>query len=150
MNFSELIISSYQDKRPDEVLTRDGKIYLKRWHILRDYGKQNIYLHEFVGNDNDEALHNHPWQSCSIVLKGQYKEFLRKKLDENTYQEYDIIRSEGDVIFRNAEDYHRIELIDNQPSFTLFITGEKTNEWGFLCPQGFTHWERFEKNNGCS
>jgi hypothetical protein len=69
-NILETIISNVDINKPDEEISRDGKVYLKRWFIIRDYGKQNLYLHQFVGNDDDKALHTHPWSWASIILKG--------------------------------------------------------------------------------
>lgn len=139
--FTGSILNIIDLVEPDEEIQRDGKIYLRRWHINREYGKQNVYLHEFLGNDNDKALHDHPWQSCSVVLHGEYKEYI----DKHKY----LIRKAGDVIFRNEKEFHRIELINNQPAYTLFITGPKVKDWGFDCENGFKHWEEFEEDGGC-
>ena len=40
-----------------------GKNYLSRWHIIPRNRYFNIYLHKFVGSDDDRALHDHPWRS---------------------------------------------------------------------------------------
>lgn len=124
---------------PDEKIERDNKPYLHRWHIVREHGKQNVYLHKFLGDDNDEALHDHPWSSVSIILNGTYKEIT---------PDGEFIRKTGDVIFRDEKEPHRIELIHG-PAYSLFITGPKVKEWGFFCDKGFKHWLDFEKDGGC-
>ena len=43
---------------------------------------------------------------------------------------------------RSGNMAHRIELTDG-PCWTLFVTGPKYQEWGFLCPRGFVHWKDF-------
>jgi hypothetical protein len=53
----------------------------------------------------------------------------------------------GDVVLRwTGRLAHRIELEDG-PCWTLFITGPRYREWGFLCPQGWMHWQRFTASN---
>ena len=64
------------------------------------------------------------------------------------------------MVHRPAEFAHRVELdpvnqivADNgvvawksfaeKPAWTLFITGKKQREWGFHCPKGWMHWEKF-------
>lgn len=125
---------------PDEIIHNNTGIYLKRWFIVREYGKYNVYLHNFFGNDDDRALHDHPWPSVSVILSGSYNEVLEDGIHK---------REAGDVIFRDASVAHRIELIQYCPAWTLFITGEKCREWGFLCDEGWKHWQDFEKDGGC-
>lgn len=125
---------------PDQVISRDGKDYLHRWHVVRKYGKHNVYIHRFLGDDNDEALHDHPWDSVSVVLTGSYREYTPDKV---------VVRKAGDVIFRDSLTPHRIELVDGE-AWTIFITGPKVKEWGFYCPEGLKHWEDFERDGGCN
>ena len=54
-------------RQPDRVINSS---YLHRWHILPRNRWCNIYLHRFVGDDDDRALHDHPWWSVSFLLKG--------------------------------------------------------------------------------
>ena len=34
---------------------------------------------------------------------------------------------------------------NGKPSWSLFITGPKLRTWGFWCPKGWMHWEKFVK-----
>lgn len=73
-------------------------------------------------------------------------------------------RGSGDIVFRSAKSAHRIELHQDIkavyaslndggielayerseiPVITLFITGPRIREWGFLCPQGWRHWRDY-------
>lgn len=116
---------------PDFVI---GDHYLRRWWVLPRNEFANVYLHEFRRSDDDRALHDHPWASTSVILHGQYIEHT---------PEGQFLRQAGDVISRPAEALHRVELIDDQPAITIFITGPKVREWGFACPQGWRHWTEF-------
>lgn len=124
---------------PDEIIDRDGNEYLHRWYIVRNYGEYNVYLHKFLRDDVDDALHDHPWPSASIILSGQYLEIM---------EDGEHVRKTGEVIFRDAETAHRIVLTDGHV-YTLFITGKKVRPWGFHCEDGWKYWEDFERDGGC-
>lgn len=113
--------------------------YLERWHVIPRNRFLNVYLHRFLRSDDDRALHDHPWWSCSIILSGGYFEHLA----DGTKR----WRPRGTVKFRGARSAHRIELPANMPKgyqvITLFITGPKFREWGFHCPKGWRHWREF-------
>jgi hypothetical protein len=54
-----------------------------------------------------------------------------------------VVKGIGSITFRQPEEPHRIELINNEPCWTLFLTGEKTHDWGFVCEEGWKNWSRF-------
>lgn len=147
LRWAEKLIATRQ---PDVVI---GDGYLRRWHILPRNRLMNLYLHEFVGSDDDRALHDHPWPSLSWVLLGVYWEHLPNKAIR--------LREAGNLIPRSAKTPHRIELAslrysDKGRAVTLFMTGPKVREWGFHCPKGWVHWEEFcyeeegvSKSRGC-
>jgi hypothetical protein len=112
----------------------EGDVYMRRWWIIPRTGLMNIYLHQFLRSDDDRALHDHPWLNISILLRGSYVEHTTEKA---------TLRHAPAIVFRRATAAHRIELIDNKPVWTLFLTGPKIREWGFLCPQGWRHWKIF-------
>lgn len=106
--------------------------YLRRWYLIPRNPVFNVYLHHFLRSDDDRALHDHPWLSVSILIKGDYVEVLQ---DRSRYY------SAPAIIVRRPTLAHRIAIL--QPAWTLFITGPKVREWGFLCPQGWRHWRDF-------
>jgi hypothetical protein len=121
---------------PDFIIGNPADPYMLRWYLIPRNRWFNIYLHKFLRSDDDRALHDHPWVSLSIVIKGQYRDHT--PCGSRIYRR-------GSIIFRRATAIHRVELIDNQPAWTLFITGPKVREWGFHCPKGWVHWEIFTK-----
>lgn len=143
------VISRIKNKLAgDFIIGNSDNPYLIRWYIIPRNRWFNIYLHKFLKDDYDEALHDHPWYSLSFLLKGQYREITRNGVR---------IFKAGSVIYREAEYAHRIELIDNKTCWTLFLTGPEVREWGFLCPKGWRHWKEFvslvennsKKGKGC-
>lgn len=111
-----------------------GPVYLQRWWILPRNEQQNVYLHRILHDDDDRALHDHPWENTSYVIAGRYREIT----PHGTF-----IRHPGDVVRRQATALHRLELIDGEPCVSLFFTGTKEREWGFACPKGWVHWRDF-------
>lgn len=121
------------DRDPDYRIGGDNP-YLLRWYLLPRNPDFNIYYHRFLRDDDDRALHDHPWPSFSFMTKGSIREWT---------PEGPRTLCTGDCVFRPAEFAHRLELIDNQPAETLFVTGARVREWGFHCPKGWVRWEDF-------
>lgn len=141
---------------PHEIIARRKTgDYLLRWYLLPPMKAIRVYLHKFVDNDEVEALHDHPRDSVSLILWGQYDEITHEPgRVSNTF--YEIRQRFGwlSLIFRKAEFAHRIELVDRKPVWTLFIMGPKKRHWGFLCPRQWKPWRQFHENldedrNGC-
>jgi hypothetical protein len=74
------------------------------------------------------------WDNVSLLLIGRYREVTPDGA---------FVREAGSLIQRSATDAHRLELIDGEPAVSLFFTGPKVREWGFLCPKGWVHWRDF-------
>ena len=135
-----MLVGNRINDAPDQTIHDDvsgGKVpYLRRWFLKpKVAGEGNIYLHNFLRSDFDRALHDHPFDSTSILLWGEYKEHFA----DGTFAH----RRSGDIVTRLATDAHRIELIHEQPTWSLFITGPKVREWGFHCESGWVHWTNF-------
>ena len=120
--------------RPHFVIGVKDNPYMLRWWIFPRNKWFGVYLHKFLHDDDDRAMHDHPWYSISFVLWGSYIEHTPdgKK-----------VYSPGSIILRSALHRHRVELINNRPVWTLFFTGWRVREWGFWCPQGFVLWRDF-------
>jgi len=130
------LISRADKRPPDYVIGGEDNPYLRRWWLIPRNPLLNFYLHQILRSDDDRALHDHPWVNCSIILRGRYLEVMP---DRN------VVRWPGSVTFRWPTAMHRLQLIDNQHCWTLFITGPRVRSWGFDCPQGWRHWREFTK-----
>ncbi len=119
---------------PHFVVGSADRPYLLRWYLVPRNDWFNLYVHKFLRDDDDRALHDHPWWSLSVLLRGRYVE--QTAGGRKAY-------GPGAVIVRQASHTHRIELPRGKPCWTLFITGRRVREWGFHCPQGWIHWKQF-------
>lgn len=122
-------------REPDFIIGPPDDPYMLRWWLVPRNDAFNIYYHRMLKDDDDRALHDHPWPSLSLILQGR----LREHLEGGDTR----ILDQGDTVYRSAEMAHRLELISPIPAETLFITGPRIREWGFHCPQGWRHWKDF-------
>jgi hypothetical protein len=129
-------------REPDFTVWQDDVIYLRRWWVIPRNRWFNIYLHNFRHSDDDRAEHDHPWRNCSILLKGSYLEWLKDSWVPELRRPWRPW-APWRITFRNAETAHRVELVNEAPVWTLFITGPVVREWGFHCPRGWVHWKKF-------
>lgn len=129
---------------PDQIVGPDGAPYMLRWILWRRFYLGGIYLHEFHHDDDDRALHDHPWLSVSIMLDGEVREVYAKgDMDSRDPRRHSarLFRA-GDVIFRGTGMAHRVELLTTT-ALTLFFVGPHIKEWGFFCPKGWRHWREY-------
>jgi hypothetical protein len=128
-------------RRPDQVIGPARRPYMLRWYLIPKSDRGNLYLHVILCSDDDRALHDHPWDSTSLILAGQYIEVT----PHGNHR-----RQAGDMIVRCDQEAHRLIIpADAGPAVTLFVTGPKTREWGFHCPQGWVPWRDFDAR-GCA
>lgn len=118
-------------REPDFVI---GDNYLRRWWLVPRNDGCNVYLHEINKSDDDRALHDHPWANTSMLLFGSYIEHT---------PDGSFTRVAGDVVTREAEAAHRLEVNPGDAAISLFITGPKVRDWGFHCPNGWVLWSDF-------
>ncbi len=124
---------------PDLVIAPAGVgEYLFRWYAVPHNRDANVYFHIQTASDPERPLHDHPWDSTSVILAGGYMEILDTK-PSDTWPEYAVSQSRvtvrrhpGDTIFRPSHWAHRLILPAEIPySMSLFSTGPKVREWGF-------------------
>lgn len=131
-------------RSPDFVIGPFESPYMLRWYMIPRNRWFGIYWHRFLRHDDDRALHDHPWWSFSIVLRGGYFEITRAHDGTEERKWY----GPGSIKLRSAKYSHRIELAERSDGSlvhceTLFLMGPRVREWGFLCPQGWVHWRQF-------
>lgn len=137
-------------RRPHFYIGGQANPYLLRWYLIPRNPWLNVYLHKFLRDDDDRALHDHPWWFVSILICGSYREILRDDLSEF------VDRYAPSVAYRPATHRHCVclewtvkrdengnFLLIYKPCWTIIITGPKVREWGFWCPKGFVPWYEF-------
>ena len=112
------------------IAAEDGNPKIYR-HYLFGTGKTfGVFLHHFVGSDAATEFHDHPWSwSVSLVLRGGYIEERRRR-DDSTAKRRWLGPGRFNLILPGM--FHRVELHDRRPAWTLFIHGPKVRNWGFL------------------
>jgi hypothetical protein len=124
-------------RKPDFVI---GDNYMHRWWLVPRNKFLNIYLHKIMHDDDDSALHDHPWWSVSLLLKGKLLE---------VHKNGERIPKRFVPLIRSAKFAHMLKIL-NGPAWTLFITGPVIRPWGFHCPKGWVLWSEFvdQKDKG--
>jgi hypothetical protein len=128
-------------RAPDFIIGPKEDPYLRRWWVIPRNRWFNIYLHQILRDDDDRALHDHPWWNLSFILRGGYIEHTPGG------RRFRGVRS---LTLRKPTALHRLTLVANIPTWTLFITGPVVRVWGFACPQGWVPWQQFvdDRDNG--
>lgn len=178
--FATLIARVAGQRPPDFIVGADspGGAYLRRWyltpwrkwysHVPDDQKTRwqrfvcgvarllpNPYLHHFLRDDDDRALHDHPSCAISLMLRGSYIEHTIAAGGIHRRERIDA----GTLRFMRTRHTHRVELLRNivqngdpivrhadpaVPCWTLFMFGPSVRQWGFHCPEkGWVHWKQF-------
>ncbi len=158
------------EREPDEIIgpgirsrLRDGPhpdvpgTFLKRWFLKPKDGWHNRYLHCFTRDDEDRALHDHPWWNLSLLLDGSYYEHTIAKGGVHHRE----LLTVGDMKLRAPWDAHRVECLKEYdsvqpgtslkpiPCWSLFMTGPVQRGWGFHCPGEWKPHSKFGADAGC-
>jgi hypothetical protein len=148
--------SAAPGKEQDFLIAPLGHPYLRRWYKFPKNWFLNFYLHETVADDDNRALHDHPYLfNFSLILRGSYFEIMpyRRKGYVGGDAVMPVCRDAGDVVFRFGRAAHRLMLpADMMPCWSLFITGPRVYEWGFYCPNGWRRESEYRdaKTNGAA
>jgi hypothetical protein len=157
-------------RAPDLVIGRDNPdgAYMLRWYLTPWRGwfqdvpaaamklwqravlavvrrLPNLYMHQFLRDDDDRALHDHPSWAISFILCGRY---IEHTIDAGGIHRRRVF-STGSLRFMRTRHAHRIELHressgKSEPCFTLFLFGPRVRDWGFHCPErGWVRWQDF-------
>ena len=121
------------DHIPRDVIETDGRPYMKRYY-LHHSPAMSIRLHHLLTSDPGRDLHDHPWDFCSLLLTGGYRETTPD--GETDYRS-------PCVVSRRAEQFHRLDLLDG-PMWTYVVTGPVRRRWGFMTEGGWVHWREYD------
>lgn len=143
LNYASGVMAS----RPPDLLIGQST---RRWLVWPKNNWGNIYIHEWVGDDMDQALHDHAPDNLSVILSGKCNEHFNVKPlvtellsnGERNYKTYSLRRTQGDVVFRLAGTAHKITLVDG-PMISMFIQGPRRRDWGFHCVNGWKPWQEY-------
>ncbi|MGD8830742.1 MAG: hypothetical protein PVF57_09070 [Pseudomonadales bacterium] len=124
--------------KPNEEICGD---YLHRYHLIPKNRFLNVYLHRFQEPDPGRDLHDHPWWSVSIVLKGRYVERFSEGGEIRTRTKGGLTRC---FSLRKPTTRHTITWISPGGCWTIFVTGPKIREWGFHTRNGWVHNQTYE------
>lgn len=117
--------------------------YMRRWLFRTPWF--TIRVHKIQESDSGRDFHDHPFKFTSLILSGGYIEHVPGCLCwiENGQT---LTMSEsgpcnvylpGDVVKRDALDFHRLELfLEGESAWTFVVTGPYEREWGFLEKDG--------------
>lgn len=102
-----------------------------------------VRIHHIMSSDWDRHLHDHPFASMSLILRGRYIEIMPRYREQPASRDnlpggqWRRLRKPGDIIFRSAVDRHRLEIIRGESCWSLFAMGRKTRSWGFYTEAGW-------------
>lgn len=133
------VLKRFEDRGPDLVIGDPENPYLLRQYVF----KTNFfafYYHIILRDDQDFALHDHPYLgNISLLLRKHYWEITDKGKK---------LHPEGSILVRLGRSPHRLIVSEREdykiePTVTIFICGPRVFEWGFYCPKGWISHKRF-------
>ena len=148
------LINRAQRTPYQHIMSADlAEMYMGRWWLFNPYSRDthkpalwwcpwSFRVHHIMRHDQDQDLHDHPWNARTIILRGWYTEQRLLDHDDPVLSglnvpagaqatEY-IDRHAGDTARLNHGEYHRIDELSPGGVYTLFITSKWRGEWGFL------------------
>lgn len=118
-----------------EIKSKKGELHFKRWSII-SCRWFNIYLHYINKADEDEDMHDHPWDFWSLILKGGYIEHSPLGAVRRTFMH---------LAYRKKEWPHKIGLII-KPTWSLVCTGSGNRTWGYATKNGWVDFKTYREN----
>lgn len=120
----------------------NGLVYLVRLRIIQTpwFG---IYLHDIHEPDADRDPHNHPWSFVSIVLRGDYIEYVFPEPLSDLSKPLVKLHRRFSMHRMGRTSAHRI--VGCGPRLrTLILVGPRRNNWGFFTENGYVPWQEYE------
>jgi hypothetical protein len=136
-------------REPDFVIGPKDDPYMLRWWAIPRNRIFNMYIHKILHDDDDRALHDHPWPSLSFTCEGYLRENYKRELNNRYVLAFKDIRGD-DWTYRSSKFAHRLIKMSVNPPITIFMTGPRLREWGFHCPNGWVNWRDFVKKDNHS
>lgn len=115
-----------------EIKSQSGVLHFQRY-LLFSTPWFNCYLHKIYEGDQDKHLHSHPWTFLGIILKGSYLEETQEGMN---------LKSFGSIGYGGRRYFHKIKKVLS-PVTSVFFTGKKTYDWGYMTSEGFISHEQY-------
>jgi hypothetical protein len=94
---ADALIARASRRLPDFVIGGHENPYLLRWWLIPRNPVFNVYLHKFLRDDDDRALHDHPWLWCSVLLRGEYIEVTTPRFEFEGDADDGIVRVDSAI-----------------------------------------------------
>lgn len=110
--------------------------------IIDDDDDYSVFLHRF-GQDDEPDVHCHPWTwGLSFILSGGY---IEERLNRATGEYTSRVLVAPAINFLRHGDFHRVSLIGGQECWSLFFTGKRVSDWGFIDRRTglYMHWATY-------
>lgn len=111
-----------------EIKSKEGVLHFRRWSLI-ETSLFNVYVHRIYKHDEDEHLHNHPWNFVVLCLAGRYVERIGGKLHPmdsglRYVKPFSLRR-------RLRTAFHKIHSLETKHVTTLVFTWGERQEWGY-------------------
>lgn len=149
------------------ITSRDGsETYMHRWWLFNPYTKDaegntgparwswlpSARVQHILRADDDEHLHDHPWDARTCILRNWYRE--ERPIDPDNkpgiakwYGKDDIrdeyVRERGYTGPVRFNSYHRISEVAPGGVYTLWITWKYQDTWGFMVDGKKVPWREY-------
>jgi len=131
------------------IRNKSDQTYMYRYWLFNPYNSHwwsnwlpSIRIHHIVLPDDDRALHDHPWDAKTFILKGWYHE-RRLYQDHHGEFEYGAYRRQGDTARLDFGEFHTIDEVSPKGVWTMFVTFKYRGTWGFRCNGKKVNWKEY-------
>ena len=122
-----------------EIKSKNGEVHFKRWRIFSTPWF-DVNIHVIYKADQDEHLHNHPWNIWTMVLWGAYLEQFIKENSFNVFPRFIF-----NMAYREAGQYHKILKMLTNKCYTLAIMSKRKQDWGYKVKGKHIQHEEYRK-----
>lgn len=132
-----------------------GTLYMRRWWLMprwclrfdpllgypmpKPWMPFSVRVHHIVRPDADRHLHDHPFNFRTLLLQGSY-------IEQTEGGRFKAVFA-GDTYRSPAARFHRIDDVDREGVWSLFIMGRRVNDWGFLVDGHKVAWRQYLGGN---
>lgn len=152
MNITNEFLMELTKEMPMKQIPINGEPYLQRY-FAQELNHIDIWIHRFLSADGERHVHSHPFEFCTGVLLGGYKEEMldihgekafheRRQINTNQLDLIDFIlgdcKPELFVQMRSVDlyDWHRIAEVQPQTWTIMLVDKRRLKTWHFLGDDG--------------